>query len=62
MLEKLARFLELLGPGALGEIAADHDQRRREFVDLARDRLDQPRVVGAEVEVGEMDEARHGHA
>ena len=58
-LEELARFPELLGPGALGEVAADDDQVGLQLVDLPFDRLDQPRVMRAEMKVGEMDEAGH---
>ena len=58
-LEELARLAELLGPRALGEVAADDDEVGLQLVDLAVDRFDQPLVVGAEMEVGEMDDAGH---
>ena len=58
--EEAAGLLELLGPGALGEVAADHHQVGLQLVDAAIDGLDQPLIVSAEVEVGQMDEPRHG--
>jgi hypothetical protein len=58
-LEKLARFLELLGSGALSEVAANHDELGLQFVDPAFHTLDQPFVMGAEMQVREMDEASH---
>jgi hypothetical protein len=48
----LARLLELLGPRALREIAADDDQVGLELVGLAPNRLDEILVMRAEVEVG----------
>ena len=59
LLEEMAGLLELLGPGALGEIAADHDQVGLQFVGLALDRFDEVFVVRAEVQVRQMDEASH---
>jgi len=58
--EEFAGFPELLGSGALGEVAADHDQVRLFLVNPLLDRLDKPRVVGAKVQVGEVNEASHG--
>ena len=58
-LEELAGLLELLGPRALREVAADDDEVGLLLVDALVDRLDQPRVVGAEVKVGQMDQAGH---
>jgi hypothetical protein len=49
--EKLASVAKLLGARALGEVAADDDEVRFQFVDLPIDGLDQPLVVGAEMEV-----------
>ena len=57
--EELAGLAELLGPRALGEVAADDDEVGLELVDLPLDRLDQPLVMRAEMKVGEMDEASH---
>ncbi len=57
--EEAARFLELLGPGTLGEIAADDHQVGLGRVHFGFYRLDQFGVVGAEVEVGQMDQASH---
>src|SRR3954466_10510049 len=57
--EEATRLLELLGTGALGEVAADDDQVGLEYVDRPLDAFDQPLVVSAEMEVGKMDEARH---
>jgi hypothetical protein len=57
--EELARLLELLGPCALREIAADHDEVGLELIHRPIDALDQPLVMSAEMEVGKMDEASH---
>ena len=58
--EEPARLAELLGPRALGEVAADRrpgraSARRR----CASTAFDQPLVVRAEMQVGQMDEAGH---
>ena len=58
-LEEGARIAELLGPRALGEVAADHDEVGLELVDAVLDPFDQPRVMGAEMQVRKMDEASH---
>jgi hypothetical protein len=58
-LEELARFLELLGPRALGEIAADHDEVGLFLMNALLDRLDQPRIVRTEMQIRQMDEASH---
>ena len=58
-IEEGARVLELLGPRALGEIAADDNQVGFVGVDPFLNRLDQLGVVRAEVEVGQMDDSRH---
>ena len=58
-LEKLAGLPELLGAGALREVAADDDEVGLQLVDAPFDRLDQFLVVRAEVQVGQMDEAGH---
>jgi hypothetical protein len=57
--EELARLAELLGPGALGEIAADDDEVRLEAVDLLADSFHEALVMRAEVEVGKMDDTSH---
>jgi hypothetical protein len=49
--EKFAGVAKLLGPRTLGEVTADDDEVRFQFVDLPIDGLDQPLVVGAEMEV-----------
>ena len=46
-------FLELLGPRALREIAADDDEVGLLLVDALLNRLDQPRIVRAEMQVGQ---------
>ena len=56
-LEELAGLAELLGPRALGEVAADDDEVGLQLVDTPLDGLDQPLVMGAEMQVGKMDEA-----
>jgi hypothetical protein len=58
-LEEQARFAELLGLGALGEIAADDDKVGLELVDLRLDGLDQPLVMRAEMKVGKVHEPGH---
>ena len=50
--EESARFLELLGAGTLGEIAADDDEIGLERVDMPFDGVDQPLIMSAKVEVG----------
>src|SRR5688500_10848874 len=59
-LEECAGFLELLSPRTLGKIAADDDEIGLLFADALLDRFDQPRVVGAEMQVRQMDQASHG--
>ena len=58
-LEKLAGLAKLLGPGALGEVAADDDEVGLELVDLPLDRFHQLFVMGAKMQVGEMDDSSH---
>ena len=58
-LEEAACLLELIGRGALGEVAADHDQVGPELVDARLDRLDESRVVRPKVKIGQVDEAGH---
>jgi deferrochelatase/peroxidase EfeB len=48
-LEELARLAELLGLGALGEVAADDDEVGFQLVDAFLDALDQALVVRAEI-------------
>ena len=50
--EEGAGLLELLGPGALGEVAGNDDEVGLFLVDSLLDRLDQLVVVRAEMEVG----------
>ena len=57
--EEAACLLELLGRGALGEVAADHDQVGLELVDARLDRFDEPRVVCSKVKIGQVDETGH---
>src|SRR5438477_7229945 len=52
--EEFARFAELLGPCTLREIAADDDEVGFQPVDLPVDRLDEPLVMSAEVQIGKM--------
>ena len=59
-LEKAARLLELLGLGALGEVATDDDELGFKLVDALLDRLDQTLVMRAKVQVRKMDEASQG--
>src|SRR5436190_18578911 len=59
-LKKPACFLELLGLGALGEVAGNDDQVGPGFVDPFLDRSHQLLVVRAEVEIGKMGNAGHG--
>jgi hypothetical protein len=58
-IEERAGFTELLGPRALGEVAADDDEVRCDLVDLALDCHHQPGVVSSEMEVGKVDQASH---
>ena len=53
-------FLKLLGARTLSEVPTNDDEIRLGPGDLAFDRFDQPRVVGAEVKVGQMHQASHG--
>src|SRR3954452_8621298 len=57
--QELAGFLELLGPGTLGEIATDDDKVGLELIDLPVDGFDEALVVRTEVQVGEVDDAGH---
>ena len=57
--EELAGFPELLGTSALREIAADDDDVWLELVGLRLDCADQPLVVGAEMQVRQMDDPSH---
>ena len=57
-LQEAARLLELLGPCALREISADDDEVGLEPVDIPFDRFDEILVVGAEMQVGKVGEAR----
>ena len=57
--EEAARLLELLGARALGEVAADDDEVGLELVDLPFDGFDQPLVMGAEMEIGKVNEPGH---
>jgi hypothetical protein len=59
-LEKTACFGELFGPSALGKIAADVDEVRVERIHASFDRFDQPLVMSAEMEIGQLDEPGHG--
>ncbi len=61
-LEEIAGFLELLGPRALREIAADDDEVGLLFVDARLDRFDQPRIVRSEMQVGQMNQPGHSTA
>jgi hypothetical protein len=60
--EEPARLLELLGLGALGQIAADDDEIGICPIDLLLDCLDHLGIVRSEMEVGEVNQARHGKA
>ena len=57
--EELAGLAELLGPRALGEVAADYDQVGLQRIDLGIDGFHQPLVMGPEVQIREMDDAGH---
>jgi len=57
--EELASLAELLGPGALGEVAADDDKVGLELVGLAADGPDEALVMRSEVEVGQVEQASH---
>ena len=59
LLEELACLLELLGPGALSEVAADDQEVRPERVDVVRNGLDQSLVVSSKMKVRQMDDAGH---
>ena len=49
--EELAGFLELLGPGTLREIAADHYEIGLESSDRLLDGLDEILIVSAEMQI-----------
>ena len=49
----------LLGPRALGEVAADHQQRRRPTPQVLHQALDHRRVDPAEVQVGNVGQIPH---
>ena len=57
--EESARLLELLGPGALGEIAADDDEVGPMHLQPGFGRRHDLLVVSAEMEVGELDDGRN---
>ena len=59
-LKEAARLAKLVGPRPLGEIAGDDDQVGLQLVDPLFDAIDQLLVMGAEMKVGEMGDARHG--
>jgi hypothetical protein len=58
-LEEFACILELVGSRPLGEIAGDDDQVGLQLVDPLFDTIDQLLVMGAEMKVGQMGDARH---
>jgi hypothetical protein len=58
-LEEPACLLELLGARSLGEIAADDDEVGFLLVHALGDRIHEVRLVRAEMEVGQMDQASH---
>ena len=60
--EEVAGFLELLGPRALGEVAADDDEVGFLLVNALLDRIDQPRVVSTEMQIGQVDQPNHGNS
>jgi hypothetical protein len=57
--EEAAGLAELLGPRALREVAADDDEVGLELIDALLNRADELIVMGAEVQVGQMNEASH---
>ena len=57
--EELAGLLELLGLGALREVAADDDEIGFQLVDGFFDCLNQALIMRAEMQVGKMQEAGH---
>ena len=57
--EEGAGLLELLGPGALGEVAADDDEVGLLLIHPRFDRVDQLVVMRAEVKVGQVDQMGH---
>ena len=57
--EEVAGLAELLGPRALGEVAADDDEVGLLRIDLFGNGFHQPLVMGTEVKVGEMDDPGH---
>jgi hypothetical protein len=59
--QETAGFLELLRPGALREIAADDDKVGLERLDALLDAIDQPLVMSAKMQVGEVNDASHGY-
>ena len=59
LIEKGSRLLELAAPGALREVARDCDEIRSDLVDRADERLHEPRVDAAEMNVGEMHDGPH---
>jgi hypothetical protein len=60
--EKIARLTELLGPGALGQVAGDDDHLRRCLPRDFEERAERPRVDASEVEVGEVEKSPHDAA
>ena len=58
--EEAARLLELLGPRALGEVAADDDEVGLLVRNPRLDRFDENGVVGAEMKVGQVKKTGHG--
>src|SRR5690242_21370986 len=57
--KKFASLLELARPRALGEVAANDDEVGLELVCLAFDSIDDLVVMGPEMEVGQVNKARH---
>ena len=57
--QERARGLELAAPGALGEVAADHDQVGAGGGQVLEHGLHHPRVLAAEVQVGDVGDGPH---
>ena len=59
LVEELPRRAELAAPRALGEVARDGDEGWSDRLDGVHQRVDDPRIDAAEVNVGEVRDGRH---
>lgn len=58
--QKVQRRKQFMRAGALRQIATDGDKIRSQGVDARLECRNQPRLRAPEVEIGDVDDARHG--